>query len=249
MFFFSRVPSWLALQLDWLEMQYSKSQPHGDQKHCHGFGVKARGEGPLIPRCQLHKGAKSHATEFCGVDNSSPSSRSKFSRAHRPLMPQRSPRTPPGGVGAHVEVLDVPSRGSPLQESVPSGRVGNLADTRDHSSSPSSRGKLSPGHRGLMQQMSLRGLVRGPGTHTESFEASGRSSPSQESLSWSRGVNIGTSKDLWSKSLPLDNKKIHGFVFIDVVCGCSLLGRIEIELFTDLVPRTAENFRCLCTGE
>ena len=27
------------------------------------------------------------------------------------------------------------------------------------------------------------------------------------------------------------------------------IGRLEIELFSDIVPQTAENFRCLCTGE
>ena len=27
------------------------------------------------------------------------------------------------------------------------------------------------------------------------------------------------------------------------------IGRVVCELFADVVPRTAENFRCLCTGE
>jgi len=38
-------------------------------------------------------------------------------------------------------------------------------------------------------------------------------------------------------------------VFFEVSIGGAPAGRIVIELFADSVPRTAENFRCLCTGE
>jgi peptidyl-prolyl isomerase H (cyclophilin H) len=38
-------------------------------------------------------------------------------------------------------------------------------------------------------------------------------------------------------------------VFLDVSIGGQIIGRIKIELFADLVPKTAENFRQLCTGE
>lgn len=38
-------------------------------------------------------------------------------------------------------------------------------------------------------------------------------------------------------------------VFLDISVGAQALGRIVFELFTDLTPRTAENFRGLCTGE
>ena len=37
--------------------------------------------------------------------------------------------------------------------------------------------------------------------------------------------------------------------FFDITAGGSPLGRIEFELFNDVVPKTAENFRALCTGE
>jgi len=42
-----------------------------------------------------------------------------------------------------------------------------------------------------------------------------------------------------------DNPK----VFFDVSIGGEAAGRIEMELYMDTVPKTAENFRALCTGE
>jgi peptidylprolyl isomerase len=38
-------------------------------------------------------------------------------------------------------------------------------------------------------------------------------------------------------------------VFFDVTIGGAAAGRIVFELFADVVPKTAENFRALCTGE
>eukprot|EP01053_Blabericola_migrator_P000203 Blabericola_migrator_1__202@NODE_1053_length_5578_cov_106_651424_g724_i0_p3_GENE_NODE_1053_length_5578_cov_106_651424_g724_i0NODE_1053_length_5578_cov_106_651424_g724_i0_p3_ORF_typecomplete_len494_score70_47Pro_isomerase/PF00160_21/1_5e45SYF2/PF08231_12/2_5e03SYF2/PF08231_12/9_1e24Herpes_LMP1/PF05297_11/11_NODE_1053_length_5578_cov_106_651424_g724_i023743855 len=39
------------------------------------------------------------------------------------------------------------------------------------------------------------------------------------------------------------------WVYLDIQIGQRYVGRITIELFADLVPKTAENFRGLCTGE
>ena len=38
-------------------------------------------------------------------------------------------------------------------------------------------------------------------------------------------------------------------VFLDLQIGGRRVGRLVIELFSNIVPKTAENFRCLCTGE
>ena len=38
-------------------------------------------------------------------------------------------------------------------------------------------------------------------------------------------------------------------VFFDVTIGGQNAGRITMELYADVVPKTAENFRALCTGE
>lgn len=38
-------------------------------------------------------------------------------------------------------------------------------------------------------------------------------------------------------------------VFLDIAINNNYVGRIQIELFTDIVPNTAENFRSICTGD
>ncbi|XP_062858106.1 probable inactive peptidyl-prolyl cis-trans isomerase-like 6 [Trichomycterus rosablanca] len=41
----------------------------------------------------------------------------------------------------------------------------------------------------------------------------------------------------------------HVFVYMDVEIGGDVAGRILFELFTDLCPKTCQNFKALCTGE
>merc|ERR1711937_1126029 len=47
----------------------------------------------------------------------------------------------------------------------------------------------------------------------------------------------------------LDKNKMPIDVFFDMTIGGQAAGRIVMELRDDIVPKTAENFRALCTGE
>ena len=38
-------------------------------------------------------------------------------------------------------------------------------------------------------------------------------------------------------------------VFFDVTAGSAPVGKVIMELRADVVPKTSENFRALCTGE
>ena len=44
-------------------------------------------------------------------------------------------------------------------------------------------------------------------------------------------------------------KKVNPNVFFDVSIGGKDSGKIVMKLYYDVVPKTAENFRALCTGE
>lgn len=46
-----------------------------------------------------------------------------------------------------------------------------------------------------------------------------------------------------------NGKAANPVVFFDVALGGEPLGRIKMELFADVTPKTAENFRQYCTGE
>src|SRR5271169_5502764 len=54
---------------------------------------------------------------------------------------------------------------------------------------------------------------------------------------------------LGTSSLAIAQEKKLPRCFLDITADGQNLGRIVIELRPDVVPKTAENFRALCTGE
>ncbi|KAI3774310.1 hypothetical protein L1987_48860 [Smallanthus sonchifolius] len=69
-----------------------------------------------------------------------------------------------------------------------------------------------------------------------------RDSVNTKPLLFTLGNSVGITN---TKQSPMANPK----VYFDMTVGGSPAGRIVIELFADCTPRTAENFRALCTGE
>merc|ERR1711916_317033 len=63
--------------------------------------------------------------------------------------------------------------------------------------------------------------------------------------------SAATERDQPTPPLTNTNRSImpNPTVFFDMTVGGAAAGRIEMELFADQVPKTAENFRALCTGE
>merc|ERR1739848_452904 len=53
----------------------------------------------------------------------------------------------------------------------------------------------------------------------------------------------------FEKNSTLEESMPNPTVFFDIEIGGQAAGRITFELFADVVPKTAENFRALCTGE
>lgn len=54
-----------------------------------------------------------------------------------------------------------------------------------------------------------------------------------------------SNQNFTSLQIEMSNTK----VFFEITIDKKVAGKIEMELFADVVPRTAENFRALCTGE
>lgn len=63
------------------------------------------------------------------------------------------------------------------------------------------------------------------------------------------GSELGAESTAAAESAPKRRRGENPHVYFDVTAGGTAAGRIVMELRADVVPRTAENFRQLCTGE
>ena len=62
-------------------------------------------------------------------------------------------------------------------------------------------------------------------------------------------MSAQTSESVFSAAPQANTSKKNPVVFLDLGIGGKDSGRVKMELFANVVPKTAENFRQLCTGE
>lgn len=70
----------------------------------------------------------------------------------------------------------------------------------------------------------------------------------QQNMDLASGDSTGASAHQMSR-IQEHSRDTNPRVFLKVAANEELLGVITIELFSHIVPKTAENFRVLCTGE
>jgi len=72
---------------------------------------------------------------------------------------------------------------------------------------------------------------------------------------WKARLSTAASTSLQDEKSPQETNRTapaetaNPVVYFEIEAGGRLLGRIMFELFHDVTPLCAENFRCLCTGE
>lgn len=62
-------------------------------------------------------------------------------------------------------------------------------------------------------------------------------------------MSTATDGGVFSSAPKSNTSKKNPIVFFDLAIGGKDIGRVKMELFANVVPKTAENFRQMCTGE
>ncbi|XP_013208676.1 peptidyl-prolyl cis-trans isomerase A-like [Microtus ochrogaster] len=89
-------------------------------------------------------------------------------------------------------------------------------------------------------------LPTSPPTHTAKLHALAMPPPHQPGASLFPIITENYKKSYWGTTKPWS---VSPTVFFDMAADGEPLGRVSFELFADKVPKTAENFHALSTGE